>query len=72
MTSKVLLRERGSKSVRLWEQTRDWCRAHPNKLAMIATPEGDFTLTFRPIADTPKGRAPLFVDFKSEGGADDV
>jgi len=49
------------KSQRLWEKMQDFCIKNPGKTAVIVRPAGQFTLSWTPNKDLPKGR--LFVDF---------
>lgn len=36
------------KSHSLWESTKVWCQANPDKQAAIVTPQGTFTIIFKP------------------------
>lgn len=36
------------KSAATWIQTKLWCVAHPNKTALIITPQGRFEITYAP------------------------
>jgi hypothetical protein len=38
----------GGRSHVVWEDTKIWCRTHPNRKAIIVSKEGTFTLMFQP------------------------
>lgn len=39
------------KSFARWNQTMEWCKVHPGKVAAIVTPEGQYRISFMRHSD---------------------